>query len=192
MASDRSVGVSRLYGPIRQNGYVVRDVLASAEYWSKVFGIGPFFMMNHIVYSNVRYKGRIIEIDCSVALAYSGDLQIELIQQNNSVSTIYSDFLEEYGEGLHHIAVWPEEFDKNIAQIQQDGGELLLLGEAGSGTKFAYFGGPIHPGAVLEVVTPTLAAKKHFKVIKEASDNWDGSMPIRSFSVTEWSSKTAG
>jgi len=42
--------MSRLYGPIRQNGYIVNDVEASAQYWANVFGVGPFFLINHIVY----------------------------------------------------------------------------------------------------------------------------------------------
>lgn len=182
--------MSRLYGPIRQNGYVVKDVEASAAYWAHVFGVGPFFRMNHIVYKDVKYKNRIIEIDTSVALAYSGDLQIELIQQNNSVSTIYSDFMEEHGEGLQHIAVWPEQYDQGLCSIQQAGGELLMEGKAGSGTRFAYFGGLIHAGAVLEVVTPSSGAIKLFKMIKDASETWDGSMPVRSFSAQKWGARS--
>jgi hypothetical protein len=182
--------MSRLYGPIRQLGYVVKDVEASAQYWANVLGIGPFFGIDNIVYEGVKYKNRIIDINVSVALAYSGDLQIELIQQNSSVSTIYSDFMEQHGEGLHHIAVWPDEYDNNIGSIQQAGGELLMEGEAGGGTRFAYFGGLIHAGAVLEVVTQTAGATKLFKVIKDAAETWDGTMPVRSFSAQKWSVKS--
>jgi hypothetical protein len=182
--------MSRLYGPIRQLGYVVKDVEASAQYWANVLGIGPFFRIDNIVYEGVKYKNRIIDINASVALAYAGDLQIELIQQNNSGSTIYSDFMEEHGEGLQHIAVWPDEFDKNIDSIQQAGGELLMEGEAGGGTRFAYFGGLVHAGAVLEVVTQTAGAMKLFKVIKDAAETWDGSLPVRSISAQKWGSRS--
>jgi Glyoxalase/Bleomycin resistance protein/Dioxygenase superfamily len=182
--------MSRLYGPIRQMGYVVNDVEASAAYWAHVFGVGPFFRMDNIVYKDVKYKNRLIEIDVSVALAYSGDLQIELIQQNGSIPTIYSDFLNEHGEGLQHIAVWPEDYEKGLESIQQAGGELLMEGEAGSGSRFAYFGGLVHAGAVLEVVTPSSAAIKLFKMLKDASETWDGSMPVRSFSARKWSAKS--
>jgi len=181
--------MSRLYGPIRQNGYIVNDVEASAQYWANVFGVGPFFLINHIVYKDVKYKDRKIDIDVSVALAYSGDLQIELIQQHSSVPTIYSEFLEEHGEGLQHIAVWLEEFDKDVDRIRRAGGELLMEGEAGSGTRFAYFGGRVHAGAVLEVVTPSTGAMKYFNVIKEASETWDGSIPVRSLNVQGWGTK---
>ena len=181
--------MSRFYGPIRQMGYVVKDVEASAAYWARVFGIGPFFRINNIVYKDIKYKNRMIDIDVSVALAYSGDLQIELIQQHSSASTIYSDFMEEHGEGLQHIAVWPEQYEQVLSSIQQAGGELVMEGAAGSGTRFAYFGGLVHAGAVLEVVKTTSGAMKLFKIIKDASDTWDGSMPVRSFSAQKWSAK---
>jgi hypothetical protein len=182
--------MSSLYGPIRQLGYVVKDLEASAIYWANVLGVGPFFRIDNIVYKGLKYKNGLIDIDVSVALAYSGDLQIELVQQNNSVSSIYSDFMEKHGEGLQHIAVWPNEFDKNIDMIQQAGGELLMEGEAGGGTRFAYFGGLVHAGAVLEVVTQTSGAMKLYKMMKDASENWDGTMPVRSFSAEKWSAKS--
>ncbi len=35
--------MSRIFGAIRQNGYVVRDIEAALDHWIKVIGVGPFF-----------------------------------------------------------------------------------------------------------------------------------------------------
>ena len=35
--------MSRIFGPIRQNGYVVRDINAALEHWTSVVGMGPLF-----------------------------------------------------------------------------------------------------------------------------------------------------
>ena len=35
--------MSRLFGPLRQMGYVVRDVEAAMRHWIDVCGVGPWF-----------------------------------------------------------------------------------------------------------------------------------------------------
>ena len=40
-----ALSMSRHFGAIMQNGYVVRDWRRAAEWWSDVMGVGPFFVM---------------------------------------------------------------------------------------------------------------------------------------------------
>jgi hypothetical protein len=35
--------MSRVFGEIRQNGYVVRDLTAALHHWTTVLGVDPFF-----------------------------------------------------------------------------------------------------------------------------------------------------
>ena len=35
--------MSRLLGPVRQNGYVVRDIEQAMKYWSETMGVGPWY-----------------------------------------------------------------------------------------------------------------------------------------------------
>ncbi len=35
--------MSRIFGSIRQNGYVVSDIEAAMRHWTEVMGIGPWF-----------------------------------------------------------------------------------------------------------------------------------------------------
>ena len=78
--------MSRVFGEIRQNGYVVRDVEAAMRHWSEVLGVGPFFYFERVPIEDFRYKGEPSPIEVSIALANSGALQIELIQQRNDTA----------------------------------------------------------------------------------------------------------
>src|SRR4029077_17026790 len=77
----RRSAMSRLFGPMRQVGIVVRDIEKAMRHWVEVCGIGPWFYAEQLPLTEFRYKGRVYDIRMSVALANSGDVQLELIQQ---------------------------------------------------------------------------------------------------------------
>ena len=39
--------MSRFFGDIRQNGYVVPDIEAAMDYWATVMGVGPWLYLEH-------------------------------------------------------------------------------------------------------------------------------------------------
>jgi hypothetical protein len=39
--------MNRIFGAIRQSGYVVRDIEAALRHWTSVLGVGPFFYATH-------------------------------------------------------------------------------------------------------------------------------------------------
>jgi hypothetical protein len=77
--------MSRLFGPMRQVGIVVRDIEKAMRHWVEVCGVGPWFYAEQLPLDEFRYKGRPYDLKVSIALANSGDVQIELIQQRNDV-----------------------------------------------------------------------------------------------------------
>jgi hypothetical protein len=72
--------MSRIFGAVAQNGYVVRDIRAAMDHWINVMGVGPWFYIDRVKTDYFRYRGKDSGLEMSVALANSGDLQIELIQ----------------------------------------------------------------------------------------------------------------
>jgi hypothetical protein len=63
-------------------GYVVRDIKVAMDHWAKSLGVGPWFYNPHYEFDSFIYRGsRYDELDISVAMANSGEMQIELIQQ---------------------------------------------------------------------------------------------------------------
>ena len=52
--------MSVFFGEIRQLGYVVPDIEAAMDYWSRVLGVGPFFYAPRVPVENFTYRGRAV------------------------------------------------------------------------------------------------------------------------------------
>ncbi len=87
--------MSRLFGPVIQLGYVVPDIQIALRHWIEVMGVGPFFLFEHMHPPGAEYRGKPTDIELTAAFSYSGEQQVELIQQHNSARSVYSDFLED-------------------------------------------------------------------------------------------------
>ena len=103
--------MSRVFGDLRQLGYVVRDIEAAMTYWIEVNGVGPFFYIERVPLASFTYRGRPSMPEMSIALAFSGSAQVELIQQRNDAPSMYKDYLDAGQEGLQHVAYWPDEYE---------------------------------------------------------------------------------
>jgi catechol 2,3-dioxygenase-like lactoylglutathione lyase family enzyme len=171
--------MSRRFGAIRQNGYVVRDVEAAMQHWTQVLGVGPFFYFERVPIEDFHYRGAPSPLEVSIALANSGPLQIELIQQRNDAPSMYRDFSEAGREGLQHIAYWTETFDADLARHEADGFRVGQSGRIGEGGRFVYFESDAHPGAVIELSEISGAKGRFFAHIADQAQYWDGSEPVR-------------
>ncbi len=173
--------MSRFFGEIRQAGYVVEDIEAAMDYWSRVLGIGPWFYNPSVPIVNYNYHGEPYEVHNSVALANSGPLQMELIQTRNDAPSMYRDFLKAGRTGLQHVAYWTENYDADLARLLAQGFKPAMSGEVGEKGRFIYFDTEYHPGTVIELSEVAGPKGKLFKLIREASIGWDGTDPVRPF-----------
>ncbi len=172
--------MSRIFGAIRQNGYVVRDIQAALEHWTRVLGVGPFFYFERAPIEEFRYRGQASPLEVSIALANSGALQIELIQQRNDAPSMYRDFLAAGHEGVQHVAYWTERFDEDLERCEKAGYAVGQSGRVGEGGRFVYFETEAHPGTVIELSEISGAKGRFFQHIADTARAWDGSDPIRS------------
>ena len=174
--------MSRVFGAIRQNGYVVRDLEAAMRHWTSVLHVGPFFHLPHVAIEELTYRGRPTNADVSIALAFSGDLQIELIQQHDDSPSVYKDFLDAGREGLQHVSSWTTDYDGTLARVTEAGHRVVQQGMLLGGLRFAYFDTELHPGTVFEISNATAAPfKGMIDAMQDAARTWDGSDPIRRF-----------
>jgi len=172
--------MSRTFGAIRQNGYVVRDIEAAMQHWTEVLGVGPFFYFARVPVEDFRYRGAPSDLDVSIALANSGALQIELIQQRNEAPSMYRDFLAAGHEGLQHVAYWTDDFDVLLGRAGADGytvGQSGMIG--GPNGRFVYLATEQHPGTVVELSETNGPKGEFFAMIADTAQNWDGREPIR-------------
>jgi hypothetical protein len=165
-------------GPVRQVGYVVKDVEMAMQEWINL-GVGPWFLTEKVPVENVQYMGKPSDMQFAVALSNSGYVQVELIQQLNDAPSMYSDFLNSGAEGIHHVSHWVEDFDEKSNILLDLGYINGQSGNIGPKGRFAYFVNPKLPGTIIEVSEAGGFKSEVFKAIADMCADWDGSNPIR-------------
>jgi hypothetical protein len=172
--------MSRIFGAVAQNGYVVRDIEAAMRHWVDVMGVGPWFYFERVAIDWFRHRGRESRPEVSIALANSGDLQIELIQQRNDAPSMYQEFVAAGREGLQHVAYWTADYralyDRALALGYRVGHEGQIGGAQG---RFAYFDTETHPGTVVEISDVSGPKGAFFALVRQTAAGWDGNDPIR-------------
>jgi hypothetical protein len=173
--------VSRLFGNVRQNGYVVEDINAALDHWTKTLGIGPFYKIDKIPLSSYRYRGEESPVELAVALGFSGGIQFELIQQLNDAPSPYLDFVRDHGFGLQHISSWSEQYDRDLRTVAAAGISVIADGKVTNGPRFCYFDTGMIGGTMIEMAdfTPEFAARA--AKMERAAREWDGIEPIRPY-----------
>ena len=164
-------------GPVRQYAYVLRDIDAAIARWVSV-GVGPWFVLRGLSQPGTTYRGATTAPVLTLAMANTGDMQIELITQHDDQPSIYREFLASGRTGLHHVAYWTEDFDGTAAAAEKAGFGWAQRGEMAS-TRFGYFdGGPA--ADFVEVMELSETTGGMMTLIRQAADGWDGSDPVRS------------
>ena len=176
--------MSRVFGSVRQLGFVVRDLDRALEYWTKTLGVGPFFQIRNVAPEAYRYRGQPSPApQVSLALANTGDMQIELIQQHDDNPSAWRDFQVSGHEGFQHMSSWltRAEYDETLARMRTAG--TMVLHEAvvpGIGERFAYLATDTGPGGFLfEIADVIDTCYPMMETVAEAARGWDGSDPIR-------------
>jgi hypothetical protein len=172
--------MSRLFGPLRQMGYVVTDLEAAMRHWVEVCGIGPWFVADRLAVTQFSFNGeRHDDIRLSIALANSGDVQIELIQQRCATPSMYKEFLARNPQGgLQHWSSWPVDYDALYQRAIAAGYRVGQEGDSPRG-RFVYFRPESHPGTVIEMSHATPERRRIFDAVRQAAIGWGGEDPIR-------------
>lgn len=174
-------------GEIMQLAFVPHNFEECLKFWIKSMGVGPFYVMENLPYTDVSYRGKQIDLDASVALAYWGNMQIEIINQHSSQTSGYTEPNIARRDGLHHILVKSDDV-AGLRQVWLNQGAVeLMTGEVPGAGRFIYLetgqGGP-H----VELVELEPRFWKFFDFIRDQATNWDGRDPVRvPPSEDEWS-----
>jgi hypothetical protein len=161
-------------GPIMQNGFVVADMSAAIEHWARIVHVGPFFVFERVPFKELWYRGQPAgDVDVTIAIAYSGDLQIELVHQRNSVPSIYSDFRARHGTGLQHMGVLSDNLERDLARLMAKNVLPVQQGNV-AGMRFAYVSTDHHAGGMVELIEATPRTLAFFASMRAAARDWDG------------------
>jgi methylmalonyl-CoA/ethylmalonyl-CoA epimerase len=135
-----------------QVGLVVRDVEASAQAFADLFGVETpsWKMTDPLEAAHTLYKGEPTEARAKLAFLDAGAVAIELIEPVGGPST-WRDFLDEHGEGVHHIAFRIEEMDGQVATLAEKGMPAVQTGDYTGGC-YAYIDSAPQLGVILELL----------------------------------------
>ena len=114
-----------------------------------------------------------------MAWSNSGELQIELIQQQDDRPSIFTEFLAAHSPGFHQLAYWTTDFAATMREVEKAGWPVVWSGGEELGVRFAYVEPPDSPAAVIEISELTDATATNAIFMYDAAAGWDGSDPIR-------------
>ncbi len=127
---------------IVQLGFVVRDLESTKKKVAEFLDVPVPESVSSGEYSvtHAEYLGQPApEAICHMAFFYLGTLQIEFIEPNDKPS-VWRDWLDEHGEGMHHIAFKSNGVENNIRDLAAMGIPLVQRGEYRKGNgRYAYF-----------------------------------------------------
>jgi catechol 2,3-dioxygenase-like lactoylglutathione lyase family enzyme len=125
-----------------QLAWVTADLDATERSLSALLGARKWVRMPgvHFGPETCTHRGRPADYTADIALSYAGDLQLELIAPGTGDS-VYSEFLDRSGPGLHHVCVEVADeaaFDAAVAAAADRGATVAAQGVMPGGMRFAY------------------------------------------------------
>lgn len=159
--------------------WVVPDLRAAMAAWTKASGIGPFFFFEQVTFTEPVYRGKPAEsVDVSAAIAQAGEMQIELVAQNDNRISIWRDLVPAGKTGFHHAALYCKNYDTDLAAYKKAGAEVAFSGRM-MGARTCWVDTTPTLGFMIELIEANPIADVVFAKIREPAKNWDGLEPVR-------------
>jgi Glyoxalase/Bleomycin resistance protein/Dioxygenase superfamily len=158
--------------------WLVPDLRAAIDSWVHSAGVGPFFWFDSVPFADGRYRGEPAEFpDVTAAIAYAGDLQIELVCQDNDDPGVFRDVFRRGEFGLHHMALLCDDYEARRHAYIQAGAQLAFEGVAGS-SRTSWVDTSPTLGFMIELLEPSVTRAAWFANMRQAAESWDGTNPI--------------
>jgi hypothetical protein len=166
-------------GAVMQSAWVTPNLSGSIDRWARALKVGPWFRFDHFKLDWMTYRGRPSDIDISIALAWSGGIFIELIEQHDDAPSVYRDMHPKGVEAFHHVAIATSDYRGTISSLERSGASLIVDGKVAVGAHAGYADTRALIGAYTEIIEVTPAVETLFEMIRDAAVNWDRSDPVR-------------
>ena len=165
--------MSRIFGEMSQICWVVPEMDAAIRYWGETLGVGPWSLTRHVEVTGFECEGRPSDVDMSIAIAYSGEMQIELIEQHNDALSLYRDVAAGPRGSQHHIGYYAKDYEARRKQVMEAGYEVGQQGAIGT-IHFTYFKTPGLLGTYSELISLDDRIEEALAGLKAACRAWDG------------------
>jgi methylmalonyl-CoA/ethylmalonyl-CoA epimerase len=137
---------------IGQVALIVKDAEKVSKNIAALFGFeeAPYEIIGEYELANTMYKGKPTAAKAKATFYHMGTLDIEIIEPMGAPST-WNDFLEENGEGIHHIAWYVKGIDDVRTFLEGQGMEMIQQGNWDGG-QYMYFDARKQMGFILELL----------------------------------------
>lgn len=137
---------------VTQVGIVVRDIEAAIDRYCRVFDVDrpPVIITDGPEQARTVYNGQPTPARAKLAFFHMGQVDIELIEPIGGPST-WQAFLDEKGEGVHHIAFWVADTDGAARRLAEQGAGVEQQGHF-TGGMYTYISSAPILGVALELL----------------------------------------
>ncbi len=167
---------------IIQYAYVVPDIHIAMQEWSKILGVGPWYIAEDIgTGPDSMYRNEPATALLDVALSFSGHAQVELIQMKDEEPSVFKEMVSARGDfGFHHYGRATTNFDDDLSRYLDQGYEVRFTDKAPpNGNRIAYLDMRDGLPGMIELIEADVGLDTLFTKIYEASIGWDGENPVR-------------
>jgi len=130
---------------------VVKDIEKAVAFYSKAFGLKFEEIAQHALPPDVITRGKPTPYTMKVTFAQMGPIRLELVQVVEG-ECIYTEFLKKHGEGVHHLGFEVADLDKEVANAEAQGLEMICHLKMLGIMAFAHFDPGKTNGVRLELV----------------------------------------
>lgn len=117
-------------------GVVVRDLEKTIDFYSKAFGWGPWRRFT-ADFPNAVMRGKPTWYVGDRAFVQLGGIGLE-IGETGKGESVHREFLRTRGEGLHHLAFYVDDIEKEVAKLEKMGIQILQAGIRGDSYAYVY------------------------------------------------------
>jgi methylmalonyl-CoA/ethylmalonyl-CoA epimerase len=176
--------VSLGFGTVRQLGYLVPELDPAIDVWTRSLGVGPWTKLVGITLP-ATYRGAPTTVEMEIALAYRGDVQIELICQRNDAPSPYRPWIRAGRFGLHHVAHVSADVDADVERGTALGLEVVFDIRMPGGGRYTYLQVPgLGDDVFVELLEATPTILGMFEQGMAAAAAWDGTPSVTAIDLS--------
>lgn len=153
-----------------QIAWVTRDLDATEAALTTLLGAKKWIRMPDVHFGpdTCLHRGAPADHHAHISLSYAGDTQLELIAPTRGES-IYTEFLDASGPGLHHICVAADTVEDFDAQLAAAGpsASVVAQGVMPGGMQFAYLSAAAAGVPYLEIAYIPADIQTFFDYVKQ-------------------------
>jgi len=167
---------------VAQTAFIVENLEDAIGRWVLDLRAGPFFVLPHFLTPGQVYRGEPSRADITLAMGFAGHMLIELIQPLDENPSVYRETIERRGFGFHHLGIACADVDASSREYQARGYHEAFRASVPTGGEVVYLDDGDGPAkGFIELLPVTAGMDESFTRFWQASQDWDGSAPVRPF-----------